>query len=43
MENENNEGFKKIVDFFISDDENHIPYGSTCTCALVPPRPSWWA
>ena len=25
MENENNEGFKKIVDFFISDDENHIP------------------
>ena len=25
LENENNEGYKKIVDFFISDDENHIP------------------
>jgi hypothetical protein len=24
-ENENDDGYKKIVDFFISDDENHIP------------------
>lgn len=25
MENEHGKGFKKIVDFFISDDSNHIP------------------
>ncbi|MBM6992256.1 MAG: DUF3108 domain-containing protein [Prevotella sp.] len=25
MENENNEGFKKIVDFYVTDDANHIP------------------
>ena len=25
MENENGEGYKKIVDFYISDDDNHVP------------------
>lgn len=25
MENEHNKGYKKIVDFYISDDSNHIP------------------
>ncbi|HBN46449.1 MAG TPA: DUF3108 domain-containing protein [Prevotella sp.] len=25
MENEKGEGFKKIVDFFVTDDQNHIP------------------
>lgn len=25
MENENHEGYKKIVDFYVSDDSNHIP------------------
>ena len=25
MENENNKGFKKIVDFYVTDDDNHIP------------------
>lgn len=25
MENENNEGYKKIVDFYVTDDSNHVP------------------
>lgn len=25
LENENNDGYKKIVDFFVTDDANHIP------------------
>lgn len=25
LENENNDGYKKIVDFFVTDDDNHVP------------------